>query len=221
MEQTLSRFFAKVYSWTFLGLTVSALAAMGVNSSPSAQLWLYTHPWIIFVLIIVEFVLVGYLVGRLDTMSAGAANGFYFLYALLNGITLASIFVYYDTGTVSQAFFIAALMFIVMSVIGFITKADLSKMGTILFMGLIGIIIAMLINMFLRSDTFDYVLSIITVVVFMLLTLYDTKKLKGYYNVVHDNTEQLSKMATVGALSLYLDFINIFLALLRIIGRNR
>ncbi|MEA3322604.1 MAG: Bax inhibitor-1/YccA family protein [Patescibacteria group bacterium] len=220
MKQTISKFYAKVYGWTFLGLVASGVAAMWVNASPSVQYALYTNGWLLFGLIIFELFLVFWLVSNLKTMSTGAANGFYFLYAILNGITLSSIFVVYDIGTISIAFFTAAAMFIVMSAIGMFSKTDLSKMSGILMMGLIGIMIALLINIFLQSSQFDFIISIFTVIIFTLLTAHDTQKLKDYYAQAGDDKENLSKMATMGALALYLDFINMFLALLRIFGRN-
>ncbi len=221
MEQTLSKFYAKVYGWTFLGLVASGVAAMWVNTSPSVQRALYTNGWLMFGLIIFELFLVFWLVSNLKTMTTGAANGFYFFYAILNGITLSSIFVIYDIGTISIAFFTAAAMFIVMSAIGMFSKTDLSKMSGILMMGLIGIMIALLINIFLQSSQFDFIISIFTVIIFTLLTAHDTQKLKDYYASAGGNKESLSKMATMGALALYLDFINMFLALLRIFGRNQ
>lgn len=220
MEQTLSKFYAKVYGWTFLALVASGVAAMWVNTSPSVQRVLYTNGWIMFALIIFELFLVFWLVSHLKTMSTSAANGFYFFYAILNGITLSTIFVVYDIGTISIAFFTAAAMFIVMSAIGMFSKTDLSQMGGILMMGLIGIIIALLINIFLQSSQFDFIISIFTVIIFTLLTAHDTQKLKDYYAAAGDSKESLSKMSIMGALALYLDFINMFLALLRIFGRN-
>ena len=220
MEKTLSQFFTKVYGWTFLGLTVSGAVAMWVNSMPGIQIKLYTNPWIMFGLIIVQLLLVIRLVASIDNISPSAANAFYFLYAALNGAMLSTIFITYDIGTISIAFFTAAGMFIVMSIFGMVTNADLSKMGMILLMGLFGVIIAMIVNMFMQSSQFDYVLSIITVIIFTLLTAYDTQKLKTYYAQTAGDEENMSKMAIIGALSLYLDFINMFLALLRIFGRN-
>jgi FtsH-binding integral membrane protein len=220
-EQTISKFFAKVYGWTFLALVVSAVSAAWVNTTPSIQRMLHTNGWIMFGLIIVELFLVYWLVANLRNLSTGAANGFYFLYAALNGVMLSTIFVYYDIGTISTAFFSAAAMFIVMSIIGMFSKSDLSKMGGILMMGLIGVIIAILINIFLQSSQFDFFISIITVIIFTLLTAHDTQQLKNYYAMSTGDKEVQSKMSILGALSLYLDFINMFLALLRIVGRNQ
>jgi FtsH-binding integral membrane protein len=220
MKYTLSKFFAKVYGWTFLGLILSGLAAQWVNTTPEIKYTLHSNSWIMFGLIIGELILVFWLVSNIKTLSTGAANALFFVYALFNGITLSTIFVVYDIGTISVAFFTAAAMFIFMSIIGMLTNLDLSKMGGILMMGLLGIIFAMLINIFLNSPTFDYVISIITVVIFTLLTAHDTQALKNYYEQVGDNKEDLSKMTLLGALNLYLDFINMFLALLRIFGRN-
>ncbi|MEN8252483.1 MAG: Bax inhibitor-1/YccA family protein [Patescibacteria group bacterium] len=221
MQQTLSQFFAKIYGWTFLGLTVSGMTALWINSMPGIQYTLYTNNWIWWGCIAFELFLVFWLVARLNTMSAGTARGFYFLYSAVNGITLSIIFVTYDLGTISTALFTAAGMFIIMSAIGMFTKVDLSNMGGILLMGLIGVILASVVNIFfVQSSTFDFVLAIITVIVFTLLTAYDTQKLKNYHAQAGDTEEENSKMVTIGALELYLDFINIFLSLLRIFGRD-
>lgn len=220
MENSLSQFFTKVYGWTFLALIVSGAVALWVASMPNIQIKLYTNPWIMFGLIMVQLLLVIWLVARIDVLSTGMANGFYFLYAALNGAMLSTIFITYEIGTIYAAFFTAAGMFIVMSIFGMVTKVDLSKMGMMLLMALFGIIIAIFINIFLQSKQFDFVISIITVIVFTLLTAHDTQKLKTYYARSSGDRESMSKMALMGALALYLDFINMFLALLRIFGRR-
>jgi len=152
----------------------------------------------------------------------------FFVYAGLNGLTLSSIFMYYDFGTIALAFGVAAIVFVLMSIIGLVTKQDLTKWGPILFFGLIGIIIATLVNMFLRSSALDLIISYLGVLLFMGLIVFDTKYIKdmtaktvsadGDAGAVSSNA--LSKLSVLGALKLYLDFINLFLFLLRIFGRR-
>lgn len=217
---SLSAFFSKVYLWTFTGLLLSGVAAYWVSGNEVFMFKLHTSPFLMFGIFIIEIALVAYLASRIQTLSQGAALGLYFLYAALNGIMLSSVFIVYDLGTITNAFVITAGMFLVMSIIGFVTKKDMTGMGNFLLMGLLGVIIAMLFNWFFQSTRLDLIISMIAVVIFVLLTAYDTQKLKQMHAQVGDNKESLEKVGVVGALSLYLDFINIFLIMLRFLGRN-
>lgn len=217
---SLSAFFSKVYLWTFTGLMLSGVAAYWVSQNDLFILKLYTSPFLMFGIFAVEIALVIYLASRIQTLSQGAALGLYFLYAALNGVMLSSLFVVYEIGTMYTAFAITAGMFLVMSIIGFVTKKDMTGMGNFLLMGLLGVIIAMLFNWFFQSSRADLIISMITVVIFVLLTAYDTQKLKKMHAQIGDNKEALNKGGVLGALSLYLDFINIFLIMLRYLGRN-
>ncbi len=216
---SLSAFFSKVYLWTFTGLILSGVAAYWVAGNDLLMLKLYTSPFLMFGIFIVEIALVIYLVSRIQTLTQGAALGLYFLYAALNGVMLSSIFVVYDLGTIYSAFAVTAGMFLVMSIIGFVSKKDMTGMGNFLLMGLLGVIIAMLFNWFFQSSRLDLMISIIAVIIFTLLTAYDTQKLKQFHTKAGDDKEALNKVGVVGALSLYLDFINIFLIMLRFLGR--
>jgi len=230
-EEVLSKAFnsvmARVYLWMTLGLTVTTAVSVWVINTPAVQRFIFSNFFVIMGLFILQIVMVVALVKALQTMSTGAALGMFFVYAGLNGLTLSSIFMYYDFGTIALAFGVAAIVFVLMSVIGLVTKQDLTKWGPILFFGLIGIIIATLVNMFLRSSALDLIISYIGVLLFMGLIVFDTKYIKdmtaktvsaGGDGAVSGSA--LSKLSVLGALKLYLDFINLFLFLLRIFGRR-
>jgi FtsH-binding integral membrane protein len=206
-------FIRSVYAWMFGGLILTALAALWVVSSPAMQQLIFTTP-LRWVLLIAELGLVFYLSFRITKMSAGTAASVFLVFALLNGLTLSSIFFFYSTGDISVAFFTAAGMFGAMSVYGMVTKRDLTSWGSFFFMGLIGILICSLINIFLKSSALGFAISLIGVFVFLGLTAYDTQKLKSYATA----PELRENLAIIGALALYLDFINLFLMLLRLFG---
>jgi FtsH-binding integral membrane protein len=158
--------------------------------------------------------------GLVERMSGTALLLTFIAFATIMGISLSYIFLIYSIGSITNVFFITAGVFGIMAVAGYTTRTDLTKLGSILMIGLIGIVLASLVNMFLKSDTMSYVVSIISVVVFTGLTAYDVQKLKRMGEVVASGTEAAQKMALMGALSLYLDFINLFLSLLRLFGRR-
>jgi FtsH-binding integral membrane protein len=158
--------------------------------------------------------------GLVEKLSGAALLALFLAFATIMGISLSFIFIAYTMSSITNVFFMTAMVFGLMAVAGYTTKTDLTKLGSILMIGLIGIIIASVINMFLGSSTMDYVISIIGVVVFTGLTAYDVQKLKRMGETVENGTEGAQKMALMGALSLYLDFINLFLMLLRLFGRR-
>lgn len=158
--------------------------------------------------------------GMVEKMSGGVLLAVFILYSALTGMSLSYIFWIYNLASVGKVFFMSAGLFGIMAVAGYTTKTDLTKLGSILFIGLIGIVIASLVNLFMGSSTMDYVISIIGVIVFTGLTAYDMQRLKRLGDVVGTGTEAAQKMALMGALSLYLDFINLFLMLLRLFGRR-
>lgn len=231
-EEVLSKAFnsvmARVYLWMTFGLMVTTAVSLWVINTPAVQLFIFSNFFVIMGLFILQIVMVVALVKALQTMSTGAALAMFFVYAGLNGLTLSSIFMYYDFGTIALAFGVAAIVFVLMSIIGLVTKQDLTKWGPILFFGLIGIIIATLVNMFLRSSALDLIISYIGVLLFMGLIVFDTKYIKDMtaktVSVSGDGSavsgSALSKLSVLGALKLYLDFINLFLFLLRIFGRR-
>jgi len=158
--------------------------------------------------------------GMVERLSGPALFAIYLVYSAVTGISLSYIFLIYAASSIATVFFITAGLFSVMAIAGYTTSTDLTKLGSILFIGLIGIIIASVVNMFLGSGTMDYIISILGVIIFTGLTAYDVQKLKRMGGVVATGTETAQKMALMGALSLYLDFINLFLMLLRLFGRR-
>jgi FtsH-binding integral membrane protein len=211
-------FIRTVYAWMFGGLLLTTVAALWVVSSPAMQQLVLGNPIVRIGLIVAEIGIVFYLSLRLTKMSAAAAMAAFLTYSVLNGLTLSVIFFAYSTGSLVNAFATAAGMFGAMSIYGTVTKRDLTSWGSFFMMGLFGIIICMVVNMFLRSTGLDFVVSILGVFIFLGLTAYDTQKIRAYANIgggLSDN------FAIIGALRLYLDFINIFLFLLRLFGGGR
>lgn len=210
-------FIRSVYAWMFGGLLLTAFASVWVVSSPAMQ-QLVRNPLVLIVLIIGELGLVVAISAGLRRFSAATAASMFLVYALLNGLTLSFIFFAYTKGSIVQAFAVAGGMFGAMSVYGLVTKRDLTSWGSFFFMGLIGIVICSVVNLFLHSGGMSFVISIIGVFVFVGLTAWDTQKLKSYATVGGPMQENL---AIFGALALYLDFVNLFLFLLRIFGDRR
>ena len=211
------KFMAGVYGWMASGLLISAVAAFFTANTLFIRNLLFGNLFVMIGLVIIEFVLVFTLVGRIAKMSVSSARFFFILYSIVNGITLSSVLLLYTGTSIAQIFFTTALMFGAMSVYGLKTKTDLSSFGRYFTMAIIGLIIASLFNIFLHSDGLDWIISIITVVVFTGLTAYDTQKMMRI-SVYADGSENFQKVAIIGALELYLDFINMFLALLRLFG---
>lgn len=207
-------FIRSVYAWMFAGLLLTAGAAWWVVESKAMQQLIFGNRAMVWVLMIAEFALVLFLSFRITKMSAGTAASTFLVFSLLNGLTLSSIFFVYARADIFQAFLTAAGMFGAMSVYGMVTKRDLTSWGSFFFMGLIGVIICSVINIFLKSSALGFAISLIGVFVFLGLTAYDTQKLKSYATA----PELRENLAVYGALALYLDFINLFLMLLRLFG---
>ena len=205
----------KVYTWMTLALLITGVTAFGVASSPTLFMSLSKMMW---GLIIAELALVFILSGAINRLSLGTATLMFIGYSVLNGAMLSSIFLVYEPMVIAKVFFITAGTFGAMAVYGYTTKKDLTSMGKILFMALIGLIIATVVNMFLKSPGFDYILSYIGVAIFIGLTAWDSQKIKEMLQTQYDMSEGAQKLALLGALTLYLDFINLFLYLLRIFG---
>ncbi len=212
-------FLSRVYAWMVGGLLLTGAAAWYVASS-GAYYMIFANNLIFWGLIIGELVLVAVISSKIESMSKATAGGLFLLYSVLNGITLSAIFVIYTAESIQNVFFISAAMFGALSAFGFFTKRNLSGIGSFMFMGLIGVLIAGLINMFIGSSALDFAISIIGVIVFAGLTAWDTQKLKAMYSLQFENQEMAAKGAINGALMLYLDFINLFLFLLRLFGRR-
>ena len=218
LQSYVAKVMRRIYAKMFLGLIVTALVSLFVASSPALIEAIFSSRIVFFGLIIAELGVVIALSAAINKMSSSTATLLFYLYAVLNGVTLSVIFFAYSMHAIALAFSVTAATFGVMSAYGYLTKADLSKMGAILFMGLIGVIIASLVNLFLASSTLDWVISIAGVVIFTGLTAWDTQRFKEMAAMTDPSMS--GKVATMGALTLYRDFINLFLYLLRIFGRR-
>ncbi len=211
-----------VYLWMTAGLALTGVVAYGMSSNQSLMIAFVSNRILFFGTIIAELALVMYLSARIQKMSTTAATMSFALYAFLNGVTLSVIFLAYTGATISLAFFTTAATFGAMSLYAMTTKRDLSGMGHYLMMGVFGIIIVSVINIFLKSPAVYYLISYVGVLVFMGLTAYDTQKILNLSAQAGSvSEEQYIKFSIMGALKLYLDFINIFLFMLRIFGRRR
>ncbi|QZE13495.1 Bax inhibitor-1/YccA family protein [Halosquirtibacter laminarini] len=215
-----SAFMQKVYAWMFSALLITAGVAYLSASSSTIIGLVYSSGFGVFPLIIAELALVYYISSRIDRLSSDRARLLFFIYAALNGVTLGIIFLVYTSGSIYNTFLITAAMFGLMSLYGYMTKKDLSSIGNIAFMALIGVIIASVVNMFLNSEALYWIISYVGVILFTGLTAYDTQKIKHMYEVTAHDPEGVNKVAILGALTLYLDFINLFLYLLRFFGRR-
>lgn len=211
----------KVYVWMTLALVLTGITAYGVASSPGLMMTIFQTPAIMWGLIIAELAIVIAISAAINRLSLTTATLLFVLYSVLNGATLSLIFAVYTMSSIANVFFITAGTFGVMAAYGYFTKRDLSSWGRLLLMALIGLIIATLVNVFLvKSSGFDLILSYAGVLIFVGLTAYDTQKIKQMLAMQTDMGEGAQKVALLGALSLYLDFINLFLYLLRIFGRR-
>lgn len=202
------------------GLALTAFVAYAVASSPAAIGFIFSSPIIPILLMIATLGMVLYLSARIHKMSAQTARTLFISYAALNGVTLSSIFLVYTGTSIVSTFFVAAAMFLSMTIYGYATDRDLTKFGSLLFMGLVGLIIASIVNLFLHNSGFSLAISAIGVVLFTGLTAYDMQRIKSFY-LESDGTEIAEKKAIFGALALYLDFINLFLHILRLLGDRR
>ncbi len=210
----------KVYVWMSLALAITGFTAYGVATSPSLMQAIYANQFFFWGLIIAEFALVIGVSAAIDRLSLATATLMFILYSVINGALLSYIFIVYTASSVSTAFFITAGTFAAMALYGYTTKTNLTSWGKLLLMALIGLIIATLVNVFVKSSTFDLILSYVGVLIFVGLTAYDSQKIKQMLLEAPDAGEAAQKVALLGALSLYLDFINLFLYLLRIFGKR-
>ncbi len=211
-----------VYNWMALGLFISAITAYVTTQSEWMLNIIFGNSYMFYILIFAELGLVIAISGAINKLSASTASGLFLLYSFLNGLTLSAILLVYTASSVFQVFLITALMFGAMSAYGYFTKSDLSSWGRYLFMGLIGIIIASVVNIFLANSTMDWLISFVGVIIFIGLTAYDTQKIKRMgEELIGADGERIGKVAILGALALYLDFINLFLMLLRFFGQRR
>lgn len=211
----------KVYVWMTLALLITGVTAYGVAASPSLVSTIYSSKAVVIGLFVAEIALVMWITARLDKLSLQTATLLFILYSVLNGVVLSSVFLVFQLGTIAKMFFITAGTFGATAAYGYFTHRDLTRLGSLLMMLLIGIIIATVVNVFLiKSTMFDLVISYIGVAVFVGLTAWDTQSIKRMLAMQTDMGEGAQKIALFGALNLYLDFINLFLYILRIFARS-
>ena len=215
-------FIRSVYNWMAIGLALTGFVALYVASNPTLLNLVFRNQILFFGLIIGELALVFWISARIQRMQASTATALFVLYSVLNGVTLSFIFIIYTRASIATTFFVCAATFVACSIYGWTTKRDLTSLGGFLMMGLIGIIIASLVNIFIRSSAMHMIISYIGVLVFVGLTAYDTQNLKAMAvsQPADVGAGVIRKGAILGALKLYLDFINLFLMLLRILGNR-
>ena len=211
----------KVYTWMTLALVLTGLTAYGVATSPGIMMALYSNSALMWGLVIAEFALVIGISAAINRLSLATATLMFVAYSVINGAMLSSIFMIYTAASIASVFFITAATFAVMALIGYTTKTDLTSVGKLLFMALIGLVIATIVNMFIGSSTLTMICSYVGVLIFVGLTAYDSQKIKNMLMQATDAGESSQKLALLGALTLYLDFINLFIYLLRIFGDRR
>lgn len=216
-----ARFMTKVYMWMAFGLCATAYASyMTINSEVLLQL-IFGNKMVFYGLLIGEFALVMVISGLMQRMSSFMAMALFFLYAVMNGLTFSVIFLVYTQQSIVEAFGITAGMFAGLSAYGFFTKRDLSPMGAFMISALWGLILASVVNLFFHNGIVTWITSVAGVVIFSGLTAYDTQKIKELNVIGNEGTAEDTKEAVYGALTLYLDFINLFLSLLRLFGRRK
>ncbi len=219
LDTRVSQVMKRVYVKMFLGLLVTAFVSLWCVQTPAVISFFATHSWSMWVLIAVELGMVFAISGGINRLSSSTATLLFFLFAVVNGLMLFPIFFAYTSTSIAKTFFITAGVFGAMSVYGYFTSQDLTKIGSFLIMALFGLIICVVVNMFLKSSTMEWIISFAGVIIFIGLTAWDTQQIKRM--ALMAPTDTVSKLATLGALSLYLDFINLFLSLLRFFGSSR
>jgi FtsH-binding integral membrane protein len=219
-DSALRDYMVKVYQYMSIALAISGLVAFMVASSPALMQAIFGTP-LAFVVMLAPLGFVIFFGFKLNSISAEKAKSFLWIYSALMGLSLATIFAVYTATSITRVFLITASTFGAMSIYGYTTKKDLTSFGSFLIMGLIGIMIASLINIFLKSSGLDFAISLLGVFIFIGLTAYDTQRIKQTYYHFAGNDEMVSKMAVMGALNLYMDFINLFIILLRFFGERK
>lgn len=210
----------KVYVWMALALALTGLTAYGIADNTNLAFTLIGNRALFWGIAIAEFALVMFLTARIRKISLTTATLSFLLYSVLNGVTMSIIFLAFTAASIATTFYITAGTFGIMAFYGYVTKADLSKLGSILRMALLGLIVAIVVNIFMRNSMFDLVISAVGVLIFTGLTAYDSQKIKTALAMQEHPDETAQKVALLGALTLYLDFINLFIYLLRFFGRS-
>lgn len=217
----ISSLFKSLYMQMAAALIVTGLTAYFLSQSAAFITYIFENPSIIWISLLVELGVVFALSSQVTRMSMSIATLLFILYSVLNGITFSTVFIAYDLGSIATTFFVTAGTFFAMSLIGMFTNMDLSKIGNTLYMMLIGLLIATIVNIFLSSTTLHWIITYAGVIIFVGLIAWDTQKLKQLFYEYGTNDDNGQKLALLGALTLYLDFINLFLFLLRILGNSR
>lgn len=220
-EVSVSGFLSRVFLCMALGLSVSAAGSWWLLAQPELLMTVVKNQWVFFGLVIAELALVFWLSAAAMRMSAGLATGVFLFYSFLNGVTLSPLFLVYTGSSVLNTFAVTAGTFFFFSLYGLTTKKDLTTMGGLFMMGLIGVILASLVNLFVRSTALEWIITFVAIAVFLGLIAYDTQKLKRIHAMGFENAEAEKRVVILGALALYLDFINLFIQLLRIFGKRR
>lgn len=209
----------RVYFKMFLAMIVTAVTSVFVAGNEAILTLIFSSRVAPIVLLVLQVGVVLILSGRIQKLSTGTASLLFYLYSVLTGVTLSVILLVYTASSIAQTFFITAAVFAAMSIYGYFTSNDLSRFGSIMFMALIGLIVCSLVNMFFKSSTMDWIISFAGVLIFIGLTAWDTQKIK--YMTAYADESMVGKIATIGALNLYLDFVNLFIYLLRFFGDSR
>lgn len=211
-----NKIMSKTFIWMFIGLLITFITGYGVSINETMIINIFKNSTYI-ILAIIELALVIFLSARVKNMNKNTARVFFILYSFVSGLTFSSIFIVYEISSILYIFLIAAIVFLIFGLIGYFTKIDLTKLGSFLMMALLALIVCIIINIFIGSTTFDLILSAICILIFIGFTAYDVQKIKqlAYENIEEDN------LAIIGALNLYLDYINIFLNLLSIFGDSK
>ncbi|CAO5676119.1 MAG: Inner membrane protein YbhL [Holosporales bacterium] len=219
IDQGLRSYMMKIYNTMTMGLAITGFFAYFLSTQPQIMVAIFSSP-LAYVVMFAPLIMVFLISAKLHTFEVGTLRSLFFIYATLMGVSLSSIFLVYSLGSISKTFFIASSMFLTTSIWGYTTKADLTKMGSFLMMGLIGLIIASIVNIFMHSSALEFTVSAIGVIIFTGLTAYESQTLKEIYDV-RDSSDMQARKVIHGALSLYINFINLFLSLLRFFGDRR
>lgn len=220
-QSMVASLFKSLYMQMAAALTLTGITAYFLSQSEAFLAYLFNNPSMMWIVFFAQLGVVIWLSARVMRMSMGAATLLFILYSVLTGVTFSTIFLVFDLGTIATTFFVTAGTFFAMSLIGYVTKMDLSRIGNILYMLLIGLLIATVVNIFVASSTLYWIITYAGVVIFVGLIAYDTNKIRDIFLEFGSPDEGGQKLALLGALTLYLDFINLFLFLLRIFGNSR
>lgn len=217
-ENGISKFFTKVYLWMFIGLLLSSISAYFTFANPAMNTFVYSSFGLILIIELIVVITFSLLRRKVSPMGAKIM---FIVYSIISGLTLSSIFIVYKLSSIMVVFLSAAIMFGLLALYGYFTNQDLTSFGKLLMFGLLAVIIMSIINIFVTSQSFDITISIISIIIFLGLTAWDMQNLKRIYYYYENDSVALDKSAIYGALDLYLDFINIFLDLLRLFGKSR